>query len=349
MNGHFKSELGDLADPAQFGTPIDISAQDPQRLIRQLQMMLTVRRAEESIAELIEEGCAHTPCHLGIGQEAIAVGVCATLKNTDRVFGGHRSHGPFLALGCKLEELMCEVLGKAAGCAGGMGGSMHLTDPQRGFWGSVPIVAGTVSIAVGAALSAKMDGGDSVAVCFFGDGAIEEGSIHESLNLASVYQLPVIFVCENNFYASHMDISQRQPSDRTARFADAHKIEAEEVDGNDVVAVFAAARRLVERARAGQGPGYLEAVTYRWRGHVGPSEDIDVGVRRKPDHLIAWKKRDPIARLKNALIQQNFLDDERYDELCETVRQRVEQAKQMALSAPYPEAAAILDLVYAEN
>ena len=188
---------------------------------------------------------------------------------------------------------------------------MHLYGPQVGFLGSVPIVGASVPIAVGAALAAKMDGKGDVAVSYFGDGAVEEGSVQESLNLAAIMKLPVLFVCENNLFASHMHIRLRQVGDSTARFAQAHGIPATVVDGNDVVAVAAAAGEMIQRARSGEGPAYLEAVTYRWRGHVGPREDMDVGVKRSQD-LVLWKGRDPIGRLAVALQMTGALSAERY-------------------------------------
>lgn len=349
MKSRFKVELGDLADPQRYQDPLDIAGERPERLLELLETMLLIRFAEETIAEMAGSGAARTPCHLGIGQEAIAAGVCAELTAADRVFGNHRSHSHFLAMGCSAELLLAEVLGKATGCSKGMGGSMHMTAVSQGFWGSVPIVAATIPIAVGAALAAQKDGSDAVAVCFFGDGAVEEGGVHESFNLASVLGLPILFVCENNLYASHMDIAQRQPSDRTARFAEANAINAEVVDGNDVVAVGGAARRLLARARGGDGPGYLEGITYRWRGHVGPRDDLDVGVRRDAETLAAWKRRDPVRRLVAALLDQGQLTQAAADDLEKSVRQRVKDACDKAHAAPYPPAEATLDLVYADR
>ena len=201
-----------------------------------------------------------------------------------------------------------------------MGGSMHLYAPEVGFKGSVPIVAATVPIAVGAALAAKKDGNGAVAVSYFGDGAVEEGAVHESLNLASHMKLPVLFVCENNLYASHMDIAQRQPSDRTARFADAAGINALVIDGNDITGVATAAGQLIGAARRGEGPGYLETVTYRWRGHVGPDENIDVGLRRSRSELEAWKQRDPVSRLTAAMTERGDITDTEIEHLRNTIR-----------------------------
>ncbi len=228
------------------------------------------------------------------------MGVAQHVREGDRVFGAHRSHGHFLALGAPVESLLAEVLGKESGCSRGMGGSMHLRDVEHHFWGSVPIVGATIPIAVGAALAAQMDEGDAIAVSFFGDGATEEGVFHEAMNLAAVKKLPVVFVCENNLFSSHLHVSLRQPADSTCRYAEAHCVPWRRVDGNDVVTVTRVMEEAADHARAGKGPFYIEAVTYRWRGHVGPQEDLDVGVKRKDD-LALWKKRDPIARLAAAL------------------------------------------------
>jgi pyruvate dehydrogenase E1 component alpha subunit len=224
---------------------------------------------------------------------------------------------------------------------------MHLQSTDRGFFGSVPIVAGTVPIAVGAGLAAKMDGRDDVAVAFFGDGACEEGVVHESLNLAAIYGLPVLFVCENNQYSSHLDIALRQPSDRLSRYADAHRVRAEVVDGNDVTAVARVAQELVSQARRDCVPVFLEAVTYRWRGHVGPKEDLDVGVRRSMSHLAAWKRRDPVRRLEEALLGAGQILPAVLDEVRARVDTEVASAAARALEAPWPAQSALLGFVYA--
>lgn len=349
MTKRYVSGLGDLADPSRRPEELNLQGVKQETLCSYLEAMLLIRTAEEAIAELSSSEQAGTPCHLGIGQEAIAAGVCAELGSKDRLFGTHRAHSQFLALGGDIDELMAEVLGKATGCSKGMGGSMHLTGRDFGFWGSVPIVAATIPVAVGAGMAAKMDGEDAVGVCFFGDGAVEEGGFHESLNFASTYDLPVIFVCENNLYSSHLDIALRQPNDRTARFAKAHHINEEVVDGNNVIEVGAATRRLLEKIRDGRGPGYLEAVTYRWRGHVGPSEDVDVGVRRKPEDLELWKRRDPVARLYRAMADSGMIDQNAFEEMQQNVFERVQTAVKRAQDAPYPEESALLDLVYSGN
>jgi pyruvate dehydrogenase E1 component alpha subunit len=243
--------------------------------------------------------------------------------------------------------MVAEIFGKATGSSAGMGGSMHLYAPEVGFHGSVPIVGATIPIAAGAALAAKMDGRGDVAVAYFGDGACEEGVLHETLNMAAVMNLPVLFVAENNLYSSHLDIKLRQPFDSVARFARANGVESELVDGNDVVDVARAADRLVRASREGRGPGFIEAVTFRWRGHVGPNEDVDVGVRRSPDELAAWKGRDPIGRLQSALVESNRVAPDRFEAIEQEIRTELGKAVAAARAAPYPPDAALLDTVYA--
>jgi pyruvate dehydrogenase E1 component alpha subunit len=341
-----KSDLGDLADPAAYSFPIDVRGADKDTLIKYLIDMLTIRITEEAVGKLVEEGLARTPCHLGIGQEGIAVGVSASLCKEDRVLGGHRSHSHYLALGGDIYGLLAEILGKATGVSGGMGGSMHLNGKSVGFYGCVPLVAATVPIAVGAALAAKMDGSKAIAVSYFGDGAAEEGVFHECLNLAATHRLPIVFVCENNLFSSHLDILLRQPSDRIARFAEAHQIRAKTVDGNDVLAVASSAAEFVAYARDGLGPAFLEAVTYRHRGHVGPKDDVDVGVRRTMSELAAWKRRDPIARLVAGMKSNRLIDDVAVENLLEEIRTSVADARRKAEQAPYPPVSALLGLVY---
>lgn len=342
-----KHNLGALADPAEYNAPLALDNQPTDALLDALQSMLRIRFAEEAVAELSISGEAKCPCHLGIGQEAVAVGVSSQLRASDRVFGGHRSHSHYLALGASLDKMMAEILGKAVGASHGMGGSMHLFAPEVGFHGSVPIVGATIPIAAGAALAAKMDGNGDVAVGYFGDGACEEGVMHETLNMAVVMQLPCLFVVENNLYSSHLDIGLRQPVNKVARFAEANCIATRVVDGNDVVAVRQAAGELLDAARRGNGPGFLEAVTFRWRGHVGPNEDLDVGVQRAPEVLAAWKKRDPVSRLWQSLLTYRDVDEEVLPAMERTIRAEVANAVEAARAAPYPEDSALLDLVYA--
>lgn len=339
------SGLGALADIERFTGPVGLPDGDPGRWLTALERMILIRAAEEKIGDMCAAGAIRCPCHLAIGQEAPPVGIAPHLRRDDRVFGAHRSHAHYLALGGSVRGLMAEVQGKATGVSRGMGGSMHLIDRERGLHGTVPIVGATIAIAVGAALAAKLDGGDAVAVSYFGDGATEEGVFHEALNLAAVQRLPVLFVCENNFFSSHLHIDLRQPDNSVARFAEAHRIPWARIDGNDVVACWRAARDAVEAMRRGEGPRFIEAVTYRWRGHVGPREDEDVGVKRKDD-LAKWKQRDPIRRLADALSAEGHLEDGGLERRWAAARREVNEAWEQALRDPYPPTEELLRAVY---
>jgi TPP-dependent pyruvate/acetoin dehydrogenase alpha subunit len=341
-----KSDLGDLADPLKFRDNLSIHQQDADKLIHQLEKMLLIRAVEENIAELVLQNSVKCPCHLGVGQEAIAVGIAQHLNSEDRAFGNHRSHNHYLAMGGSIDGLFAEIFGKKTGCSKGMGGSMHIYAGEAGFHGAVPIVAGTIPIAVGAALSAKLSGSKAVGVAFFGDGACEEGVVHESLNFAAVMKLPMIFVVENNLYSSHMDIFLRQPSDLTARFAAAHHVDYRVVDGNDVTAVDKAAAELITRAREGGGPGFLEAITYRWLGHVGGNADIDVGVRRSLEELESWKKRDPLSRLFKALETHQLYSKEQLIAAQERIDKVVKSSIKKAEDAPWPHPDDLYKYVY---
>lgn len=340
-------DLYQLADPAAYHDPIDISGVSADQLIGYLEKMLLIRKVEERLAAGRRDGLIGGPVHLGAGQEAVAVGVSTALRSTDRVFGAHRSHSHLLALGSSPHGLFAEVLGKETGLSKGMGGSMHLWDQPKGFYGSVPIVAGTVPLAVGAGLAAKLQGTGDVAVAYFGDGAAEEGVVHESLNLAKVTGAPVIFVCENNLFASHMHISERQPKDSIARFALANDIAYKVVDGNDILAVAQASSELISIAREGGGPGFLETVTFRWYGHVDWREDIDVGVHRSVDELQNWRARDPIGRLCKSMVRAGHWSDRQNDQLRSKLEFHIEEAWEQAIADPYPSASALLERVYA--
>ncbi len=337
--------LGDLADPSKFQGPLDISGLETSDLIHQLRKMVVIRKSEEKIADKIIDGAIQCPCHLAIGQEAVATAVASCLRKTDRVFGAHRSHSHFLAINEDIDSLFAEVLGKYDGCSHGMGGSMHIIDAKNGFLGSVPIVGATIPIATGAGLAAKLDKKGDIAVSYFGDGACEEGSFHESLNFASAHNLPVLFVCENNLFSSHLHIDLRQPSNTVARFAQAHNIDHQVVDGNDVAALSKALQTAVKHIRETSRPFFLEAITYRWRGHVGPSEDTDVGVKRTHD-LVEWKKRDPIARLFHSLKDANAFTDADFEILKKDTDQKIKAAWEKAELADFPKEQFLLDVVY---
>lgn len=340
--------LGSLAEPASCHDPIDLAGTPAAQLRTWLRKMIEIRCAEEKIGDEFGKSVIKCPCHLVIGQEAPAVGMAAHIRAGDRVFGAHRSHAHFLSQGGTVYQLLAEALGKETGCSRGMGGSMHLLDRANNFHGSVPIVGATIPIATGAGLAAKMDKTGGIAVSYLGDGATEEGVFHESLNFASVFKLPVIYVVENNLFSSHLHISLRQPFDSVCRFAAAHGVAWQRVDGNDIVAMAAAAGTAIRAARAGQGPQLIEAVTYRWRGHVGHREDNDVGVMRK-EGLVEWKKRDPIGRLNAAMIKAGFLTEPELQDFWSEFRAQVDEAWTQAVADPYPPDSALLDRVYSKE
>ena len=339
------NSLGDLVNPDKYQEPINISDFDTNNLMDDLKQMYVIRRAEEIIAENIVTGLIKCPCHLGIGQEATAVGLSRYLRSSDRVFGGHRSHTHYLGLRGSVYKLFAETLGRLDGCSKGMGGSMHLYDPSIGFGGSVPIVGASVPIATGAALAAKKDKLGDIAVSYLGDSACEEGAVQESFNLASIMKLPIIFVVENNLFASHMHIDLRQPSNSTARFAEAHGIPFKVIDGNNLTDVYEASQEAVKYCRENKGPYFIEAITYRWRGHVGPREDTDVGVKRKDD-LNTWKKRDPIRRLKDSLINKNVLSENDFNEITKLIDKNLVEQWEKALKSPYPSKKLLSEIVY---
>ena len=309
--------------------------------------MVLIRRTEEAIADLVETREVATPCHLCIGQEAIPTGVCSLLNRDDYVWGGHRSHGHYLAKGASLDGMVAEIFGKVTGCSNGRGGSMHLFAPDYGILGTVPLVAATIPLSVGTALASRLRKDGRVSVCFFGDGATEEGHFHESVNLAAVYRLPVLFVCENNFYASHMALAERRAADNISLSGAAHGIPGVSIDGNDVLVVRQAAAEAIARARAGEGPTLLECRTYRWRGHVGPSWDMDVGVKRK-DELKDWLPRDPVKRLHEHLIAAG-VDPGSLDAIEDEVRHAVAAAVAQGRAAAYPPAADVARYVFVEQ
>jgi pyruvate dehydrogenase E1 component alpha subunit len=307
--------------------------------------MLRIRLVEETIAELLEGKEIGCPTHLYTGQEAIATGVCAALEKDDYIWGGHRSHGHYLAKGGDLRAMMAELYGKVTGCARGRGGSMHLFAHEVGLLGTVPLVAATIPLALGAALAFKMRGERRVSVSFFGDGATEEGHFHESMNLAALYQLPAIFVCENNFYSSHMHLLERRAADNIHKSGEAHGVPALVLDGNDVIAVYSAAVTAIGRARSGGGPTLLECKTYRWRGHVGSAMDMDVGVKRK-DEMRDWLPKDPVARAL-ARLREMGVSERQLEDIQREVRAEADDAVSFARQSPYPEEEELTQNVFA--
>jgi TPP-dependent pyruvate/acetoin dehydrogenase alpha subunit len=298
--------------------------------------MMRIRRAEETLAERYREQEMRTPTHFSIGQEAVAVGVCAALNRDDVVYSGHRCHAHYLAKGGDLPAMVAELYGKETGCARGRGGSVHLNDPAAGVIASSAILGQTMAVAVGSALAFKLDGSERVAVTFFGDGTVEEGIFHESVNFAAVKGLPVIFVCENNGYSTHTPLPVRQPDHVSihARAA-SYGIASTRVDGNDVFAVHEAAREAVGRARRGHGPCLLECMTYRWREHVGPLWDYDKGYRTR-EEVESWIARCPIKRATDQLVADGVWTRDDVSALETELAAEVEQAIALAKAAPFP-------------
>jgi pyruvate dehydrogenase E1 component alpha subunit len=341
--------LDKLFNPQEYHNPISIEGQDIKILKKILNLMLTIRKTEQQLALAKKNGLIGGPVHLGVGQEAIAVGISQNLKKTDRVFGNHRSHSHLLALNPDFYKLFAEVLGKETGFSKGMGGSMHLIDQSNGFYGSTPIVAGTVPLAVGAAMASKMQNLKDIGVSYIGDGAVEEGVVHECFNLAKVLKAPVLFVIENNLFASHMHISLRQPSETVSRFAEANHIPHKLLDGNDVVAVAQNSKEVIDNIRNGKGPAVLELITYRWYGHVDWREDIDVGVERSMEDIKDWKARDPIHRLSQSMINSKIWTKEEEQEICEKIDNQIQISWEKAMNDSYPSKDSILEFVYSKD
>jgi len=341
--------LNNLFNPKEFNNPISIEDQDTKILKEILNLMLLIRKTEQQLALAKKNGLINGPVHLGVGQEAIAAGISQNLKKTDSVFGNHRSHSHLLALNPNFYKLFAEVLGKKTGFSKGMGGSMHLFDQSSGFYGSTPIVAGTVSLAVGAAMALKMQKLKDIAVSYIGDGAVEEGVVHECFNLAKIMKAPILFVIENNLFASHMHISHRQPSETVSRFAEANHIPYKLLDGNDVVAVVQNSNELIDNIRNGKGPALLELITYRWYGHVDWREDIDVGVERSMEDIKDWKARDPIHRLSQSMINSKIWTMKEEEEIGKKIDNQIQIAWKKAMNDPYPSKDSILKFVYSKD
>jgi len=246
--------------------------------------MLRIRRIEEEIARRYPEQEMRCPVHLSIGQEATAVGACAALRQDDQIVTSHRSHGHYLAKGGDLNAMMAEIYGRATGCCGGRGGSMHLFDDRVSVLASVPIVGSFIPLGTGAAMSYRNANQDRVCIVFLGDGAIEEGAFHESVNFAALKKLPVVYFMENNGYSCYTNLADRQPDRPLPDLAKAYGISSAQVDGNDVIAVHEVTTAAVARARAGNGPSLIVADTYRWLEHCGPNYDNDIGYRKSSNH-----------------------------------------------------------------
>ncbi len=324
-----------------------VTAVSAETAIALYRTMRRIRRVEEAIVERYPEQQMRCPVHLCIGQEAVAAGVCQALEQGDQVLSGHRSHGHYLAKGGDLKAMMAEIYGKATGCSGGKGGSMHLIDRAAGFLGATPIVGSTIAMAVGAALAAKLRGETRIAVAFFGDAAVETGIFHESLNFAATHGLAALFVCENNLYSVYSPMAVRQPAGRPIiELARGHGISADAFDGNDAEAVHVAALNAVETLRAGEGPVFLEFATYRWREHCGPNLDNEIGYRT-PDEFEAWLPRCPIATHRERLLNDHGVEEGVLGGLEEDIDKEICDAFAFAKESAFPPADAMSTEVYA--
>jgi len=317
---------------------------DLEQHLHMYRQMAKIRAFDEQVNELYKGAKMPGLAHLYVGQEAVAVGVCEALHRDDFITSTHRGHGHCLAKGASVNRMFAELLGKEAGYCRGKGGSMHIADPETGNLGANAIVGGSAGIATGAALSAKMRGTGQVAACFFGDGALGQGLLYESMNMAALWKLPVIYVCENNLYGEYTPCAETAAGEILAR-ARAFGIHAETVDGQDVVAVNTTMRRLVERARGGEGPAFLECKTYRYYGHhVG---DVNREYRSRDEEKEWMSQHDPLLTLSGRLIAQRLADDAVFERISADVKAEIDNGVQYALAAPYPDPTQVTEDVYA--
>jgi acetoin:2,6-dichlorophenolindophenol oxidoreductase subunit alpha len=319
-----------------------VASRDEAR--RVLATMWTIRRFEEAVDEMFARGLLYGTMHLSIGQEASATGACLALRDDDVITSTHRGHGHCIAKGADLGRMMAELLARDTGYCRGRGGSMHIADVSKGNLGANGIVAGGIPIAVGAALALKLQGSDKVALSFFGDGATSEGAFHESVNLAAIWDLPVVFLCENNHYGMSMSVEEVSRLERVADRAAGYAIPGGTVDGNDVQAVYEAAAEAVANARAGRGPTLIEAVTYRWKGH----SKSDQNLYRTREEIESWRQRDPIDRFEQAVLEAGTLDQAEVRKVRDQARDAVRDAVRTGQAGP-PPSSDLLGAVYAPS
>lgn len=330
---------------ASDNRPFAIRTYAPDRLREALRRMYLIRRFEEGAEDSYMRGLIHGTMHLSIGQEASAMASCMELTDADKITSTHRGHGHCIAKGADVGRMFAEFFGKETGYCHGRGGSMHIADVRTGNLGANGIVGGGLPIAVGAALTARRLGRDDVTLCFFGDGANNEGAFHEALNMASVWRLPVVFVCENNGYGMSTSVARSTAVARVADRAAAYAMPGVTVDGNDFSAVAEAVHRAVARARGGEGPSLVENVTYRWRGH----SKSDRNRYRTKEEIEEWMTRDPIARFRAELIAHGILDDAAADAIAAEALAAVEAGIAFAKASPAPAVSEVTRYVYAEG
>lgn len=305
--------------------------------------LVRIRQFEDKVHESFISGLVYGTTHLCQGQEAVSVGTVLALRDDDYLTYTYRGHGPCIARGMSPEGAFAEIFGRANGVSGGLGGSMHLTDMDLGLIGSFAIVGAGLPVAVGAAMTAERQGRGQVAVTYFGDGATNIGAFHESMNLAAVWQLPVVFVCENNLYGEYSPIRSTTPIDDIAVRADSYAMPSEIVDGNDVLAVFIAAKSAVDRARSGGGPTFLECKTYRQCGH----SRSDAAKYRPPGELDFWLERDPIKLFRQRLLDEGVLTSDEISEIDVRVQSEIDVAAEKAADSPFPEERDLMAETYA--
>jgi len=308
--------------------------------------MLRIRMVEETIAERYSEQEMRCPTHLCTGQEAVAAAAGLVLRKDDLAVSTHRAHGHYLGKGGDLRAMLAEIYGKATGCSKGKGGSMHLIDLSVGFIGSTPVVAGTIPVGVGLALSIQRKGTDQIGCIFFGDAATEEGVFYESVNFAVLRKLPVLMICENNLYSVNSPLGVRQPPGRSiCEMTRGIGIRAAAGDGNDSLEVLAMIHEAADSVRGGGGPAFLEFATYRWREHCGPNVDVENGCRPEEEYL-AWKARDPLARLKTHVLEHGLVTESDLSDISDEVRREIEDAFRFAIDSPFPDAQTAFQGVY---
>ena len=325
-----------------------IKAVPPAILRGLLYKMLLIRRFEEKIIEVYPRQDMKTPVHLYIGEEAIAAAVCLNLRRDDYLFSTHRSHGHCLAKGMSPQSLLAEFYGRGTGCCRGKGGSMHPAAPELGILGTSAIVGGGIALAVGAALACRMKRNGRVAVAFFGDGAVDEGVFHESLNFAALKRLPVVFVCENNFYSVNSPQRARQPQDDIAMRAAGYGMEGLQVDGNEALEIYELSRQAVQKAREGGGPTLIECRTYRWRGHVGPDCDHERGCRPAQE-LLEWMKACPLERYEKQLLRARVMNKREIADMRREIDRQLQLALDFARQSPLPQKNELYEHVYYER
>ena len=306
--------------------------------------MCLIRAFEQRVSSLYRAAEIPGFIHTSLGQEAVAVGVCAALREDDWIATTHRGHGHCLAKGADVDGAMAELFGKATGLCKGKGGSMHIADPRKGILGANAIVGASLPLATGAGLSSRLLGRNQVSVAFFGEGAANQGAFHESLNLAAIWELPVLFVCENNGYAEFTDSSRMSRRESVSALGPAYGVRSGTVDGNDVEAVLSATQQAVDDCRAGGGPFLLEAVTYRWQGHYEGDPQT-----YKPAHEVkAWRARDPVLLARMRIESEGLSSPDELDVIVRDAEARVAQAEELARSSPFPTLAELLTDVYAD-